>query len=75
MVEHYKMKYVELIQPSSNVCFMSIDDAINYAEKVQDGEGVVFKMNKEINYSDMALKNFNPSFKIISNKYLLKNDL
>lgn len=75
MTQHYRMRYVNVLDTDSPFIFNSIDDALLYAEKVQDGEGVVFKMNREINSSDMALKNFNPSFKIISNKYLLKNDL
>lgn len=75
MCEHYGFRYVDVINTNKVFDFASMDDILAYAEEVQDGEGVVFKMNKEIPFSEHALKNYYPSFKAISNKYLIKNDL
>lgn len=75
MCEHYGFKYVDVINTNKVFDFNSVDDCIQYAETVQDHEGVVFKMNKEIDLLDSSFKNYQSSFKIISNKYLLKNDL
>lgn len=54
--------------------FDTIEQALTYAEEVQSGEGVVFKMCLEKSNLQNYAKKPPHSFKIISNKYLLEHD-
>lgn len=74
LCEEWGLKHVPIIT-HRYFDFENIEEALRYAETIQNGEGVVFKKIKGFQPYFFNKKTMSPhSFKIISNTYLLAND-
>lgn len=67
------IKYVPVLE-YRKFDFNNIDEAVNYSETIQNGEGVVFKQCRPHCIISVGKKQPPASFKIISPKYLIKYD-